>query len=119
MNTGNANLREFLIKIWRFWNILFKLLKLIFFCYLYIYIMSLISLLIIRKHIFLCILSLEFLIISLLLVVRCYSLYYTGGYYIILYIIVFFVCEGVLGLGVLVNIIRCYGRDYLRSINLW
>lgn len=32
---------------------------------------------------------------------------------------VFFVCEGVLGLRVLVRIIRCYGNDYLNSMFLW
>lgn len=33
--------------------------------------------------------------------------------------IVFFVCEGVLGLRVLVRIIRSYGNDYSNSIILW
>lgn len=49
----------------------------------------------------------------------CYYMHFHSGFYLIVVIIVFFVCEGVLGLRVLVRIIRCYGNDYLNSMFLW
>ena len=86
---------------------------------MYLYVSSLFSLLIIRKHIFLCLLRLEFIVVSLLIITLYYLVFFEIGYYFLIIIIVFFVCEGVLGLRVLVRIIRCYGNDYLSSIILW
>lgn len=100
-------------------NIFIKLLKLILFIFIYMYIISLFSLLVIRKHIFLCLLSLEFIIVSLLLIYMYNYLLYINGIYLIVFMIVFFVCEGVLGLRVLVRIIRCFRNDYVNSIRLW
>lgn len=100
-------------------NIFIKLLKLIFYLFFYIYFFSLVSFFFIRKHIFLCLLRLEFIIISLLLIYIYYSILFGSGLYLIIIIIVLFVCEGVLGLRVLVRIIRCYRNDYLNSISLW
>nr|YP_009439685.1 NADH dehydrogenase subunit 4L [Yanocephalus yanonis]ATG83158.1 NADH dehydrogenase subunit 4L [Yanocephalus yanonis] len=87
--------------------------------FIYMYMFSLFSLMLIRKHIFLCLLSLEFMVISLLLMMINYLLFFTNGFYLIVLIMVFFVCEGVLGLSVLVSMIRCYGNDYLSSMMLW
>nr|YP_010502910.1 NADH dehydrogenase subunit 4L [Nephotettix nigropictus]UXD78687.1 NADH dehydrogenase subunit 4L [Nephotettix nigropictus] len=90
-----------------------------FYLFIYMYIFSLISLMMIRKHIFLCLISLEFIIISLLMMTMYYSLMYLSSYYLMVIMMVFFVCEGVLGLSVLVNMIRCYSNDYLNSMILW
>nr|ATD12225.1 NADH dehydrogenase subunit 4L [Dryadomorpha sp. EMHAU-2015-Zz060407] len=96
-----------------------KLLKLIFYFFIYMYIMSLFSLMIIRSHIFLCLLSLEFVVISLLMTLFYYLLFFNYGFYLMVMMMIFFVCEGVLGLSVLVSLIRCYGNDYLNSMSLW
>nr|YP_011018098.1 NADH dehydrogenase subunit 4L [Bhatia longiradiata]WQH58296.1 NADH dehydrogenase subunit 4L [Bhatia longiradiata] len=85
----------------------------------YMYVMSMLSLIMIRKHIFLCLLSLEFVVVSLLLMMLYYFLNFSFGFYILLMMMIFFVCEAVLGLSVLVSMIRCYGNDYLNSISLW
>nr|YP_010272338.1 NADH dehydrogenase subunit 4L [Scaphoideus maculatus]UKE80309.1 NADH dehydrogenase subunit 4L [Scaphoideus maculatus] len=90
-----------------------------FYSFMYMYIMSLFSLLMIRKHIFLCLLSLEFIVVSLLIMYMYYFLFFTSGFYLMVIMMVFFVCEGVLGLSVLVSMIRCFGNDYLNSMNLW
>nr|YP_010502871.1 NADH dehydrogenase subunit 4L [Doratura homophyla]UXD78635.1 NADH dehydrogenase subunit 4L [Doratura homophyla] len=87
--------------------------------FMYMYMCSLVSLLVIRNHIFLCLVSLEFIIVSLLLMFMYYLLMYGSGLYVMIILMVFFVCEGVLGLSVLVSMIRCYGNDYLNSMSLW
>nr|YP_010757435.1 NADH dehydrogenase subunit 4L [Leofa pulchella]WEU77778.1 NADH dehydrogenase subunit 4L [Leofa pulchella] len=86
---------------------------------MYLYFSSLMSLLIIRKHVFMCLISLEFIVISLLMISVYYLLMFSSSYYIMILMMVFFVCEGVLGLSVLVSLIRCYGNDYLTSMFLW
>nr|UGK73265.1 NADH dehydrogenase subunit 4L [Roxasellana stellata] len=90
-----------------------------FYLFIYMYIMSLFSLMLIRKHIFLCLLSLEFVVVSLMLMLMYYFCLFSSSLYIMVILMVFFVCEGVLGLSVMVSMIRCYGNDYLNSFSLW
>ncbi|YP_009370131.1 NADH dehydrogenase subunit 4L (mitochondrion) [Macrosteles quadrilineatus] len=87
--------------------------------FVYMYMFSLLSLLIIRNHMFLCLLSLEFIVVSLMLMFLYYLMFYSYGIYLLIICMVFFVCEGVLGLSVLVSMIRCYGNDYMNSLSLW
>nr|YP_009175387.1 NADH dehydrogenase subunit 4L [Drabescoides nuchalis]ALF99739.1 NADH dehydrogenase subunit 4L [Drabescoides nuchalis] len=87
--------------------------------FVYMYMMSLFSLIMIRKHIFLSLLSLEFVVVSLLMVMVNYLLFFSHGFYFMVMMMVFFVCEGVLGLSVLVSMIRCHSNDYLNSFSLW
>nr|YP_009442068.1 NADH dehydrogenase subunit 4L [Japananus hyalinus]ARA90994.1 NADH dehydrogenase subunit 4L [Japananus hyalinus] len=86
---------------------------------MYMYMFSLFSLLMIRKHIFLCLLSLEFIVLCLMLTLLYYLIFYYLCVYMMVILMVFFVCEGVLGLSVLVSMIRFCGNDYLVSLNLW
>nr|ATD52970.1 NADH dehydrogenase subunit 4L [Phlogotettix sp. EMHAU-2015-Zz052705] len=90
-----------------------------FYTFFFMYMFSLFSFLLIRKHIFLCLLSLEFIVVSLLMMYMYYYMFYSVGFYILILMMVFFVCEGVLGLSILVSMIRCYGNDYLNSMSLW
>nr|QOX09886.1 NADH dehydrogenase subunit 4L [Limassolla sp. XZ-2020] len=85
----------------------------------YIFFMSLFSLLLVRKHILLSLISLEFLVLVLLFLVLIFCLMYEYNYYMFLIMMTFYVCEGVLGLSVLVYMIRSYGNDYLLSMFLW
>nr|YP_009974403.1 NADH dehydrogenase subunit 4L [Chanohirata hamata]QNJ33333.1 NADH dehydrogenase subunit 4L [Chanohirata hamata] len=85
----------------------------------YIVMASIFSLVVVRKHIFMCLLNLEFIIISLLLMFMFYFMMFNGGLYMMIMMMVFFVCEGVLGLSVLVSMIRMVGNDYLSSSFLW
>nr|YP_010610859.1 NADH dehydrogenase subunit 4L [Sahlbergotettix salicicola]WAP91680.1 NADH dehydrogenase subunit 4L [Sahlbergotettix salicicola] len=86
---------------------------------LYLFMFSLFSLILIRKHILLCLLSLEFIILSLLYMILIYCLLFKYSIYIYLFFMTFYVCEGVLGLSVLVCLIRSHGNDYLNSLFLW
>nr|ATF28600.1 NADH dehydrogenase subunit 4L [Illinigina sp. EMHAU-15062817] len=90
-----------------------------FYFVLYIFFMSLISLIMIRKHILLCLISLEFIVLSLLMLVLIYCLMFNYSFYIYLLMMTFYVCEGVIGLSVLVYMIRCHGNDFIGSILLW
>nr|ATD85998.1 NADH dehydrogenase subunit 4L [Sophonia linealis] len=85
----------------------------------YLFFMSLISLIVIRNHIFLCLISLELIVLSLLFLIFCFCLTYEYMYYIFVIFMTFYVCEGVLGLSILVYMIRCYGNDYLSSMILF
>nr|YP_010414450.1 NADH dehydrogenase subunit 4L [Kusala populi]URW11949.1 NADH dehydrogenase subunit 4L [Kusala populi] len=89
-----------------------------YFC-LYLFMFSLISLIVIRKHILLCLISLEMIVLSLLLMILFYCLMFNYSFYIYLFMMTFYVCEGVLGLSVLVYMIRCHGNDYLNSLLSW
>lgn len=79
----------------------------------------LLSLVLIRKHILLCLIRLEFVVLSLLLLILFYCLIFNYTFYLYLIIITFYVCEGVLGLRILVYIIRSHGNDYLIRLFLW
>nr|YP_010363573.1 NADH dehydrogenase subunit 4L [Atkinsoniella xanthoabdomena]UNZ12674.1 NADH dehydrogenase subunit 4L [Atkinsoniella xanthoabdomena] len=92
--------------------------NLYFFCYLFVF--SCISLIFIRKHLLLCLLSLEFMVLALLFLILIYCLmFYSSNFYLYIYMMTFYVCEGVLGLSVLVSMIRFHGNDYLNSLFLW
>nr|QZZ18291.1 NADH dehydrogenase subunit 4L [Empoasca serrata] len=85
----------------------------------YIFFMNILCLILIRKHILLCLMSFEFIIISLLLVILNYCVMFNNSFYIYLIMMTFYVCEGVMGLGVLVRMIRSHGNDYLNSMLVW
>nr|YP_009654754.1 NADH dehydrogenase subunit 4L [Caystrus obscurus]QCI09309.1 NADH dehydrogenase subunit 4L [Caystrus obscurus] len=71
-----------------------------------------------RKHLLLSLLTLEFMVLSLffslflMLMIFGYELYFS------LLFLVFTVCEGVLGLSILVSLIRSQGNDYLSSMSI-
>jgi len=71
-----------------------------------------------RKHLLSILLSLEFIVLRLFLILFIYLNYmnYEGVFSIIF--LTFRVCEGALGLGILVSIIRSYGNDYFQSFRI-
>nr|UQS80547.1 NADH dehydrogenase subunit 4L [Convexana sp. 1 JW-2022a] len=85
---------------------------------LIIFFFSIVSLIFIRKHILLVLISLEFIVLTLLMIsiIFCLNM---DVFYIYLLFMTLFVCEGVLGLSLLVNMIRCHGNDYLNSMFMW
>nr|YP_010467040.1 NADH dehydrogenase subunit 4L [Atkinsoniella zizhongi]UVF28959.1 NADH dehydrogenase subunit 4L [Atkinsoniella zizhongi] len=92
--------------------------NLIFFSYMFVF--SILSLIFIRKHLLLCLLSLEFMVLSLLFLVLLYCLMFSYyNFYMYVFMMTFYVCEGVLGLSVLVSMIRFHGNDYMNSMFLW
>nr|YP_010736880.1 NADH dehydrogenase subunit 4L [Pedionis papillata]WEP24754.1 NADH dehydrogenase subunit 4L [Pedionis papillata] len=89
------------------------------FFFFFFFFFGIFSLIYIRKHILLCLLSLEFVVLSLLVTIFYNCFYSFSFFYIYVFFMSLYVCEGVLGLSILVNMIRFHGNDYLSSVYLW
>nr|YP_010444573.1 NADH dehydrogenase subunit 4L [Antialcidas floripennae]UTI38483.1 NADH dehydrogenase subunit 4L [Antialcidas floripennae] len=87
--------------------------------FFFFFFLGVLSLSLVRKHIFLCLISLEFIIIYLLMIFYLYCLMFFSSLYIYVVLMTFYVCEGVLGLSLIVLMIRCHSNDYLSSMYLW
>nr|YP_010987607.1 NADH dehydrogenase subunit 4L [Ochthephilus vulgaris]WON66026.1 NADH dehydrogenase subunit 4L [Ochthephilus vulgaris] len=73
-----------------------------------------------RKHFLLMLLSLEFIMMSLYLGLFMYLGMFTYEYYFLMVFLTMSVCEGVLGLSILVSLSRSHGNDYYQTFNmLW
>lgn len=71
-----------------------------------------------RKHLLSILLSLEFIVLSLfiflffILDIASFELYFS------IFFLTFSVCEGALGVSILVSIIRTHGNDYFNSFSI-
>nr|QIV24662.1 NADH dehydrogenase subunit 4L [Hermerius prionoides] len=73
-----------------------------------------------RKHLLLMLLSLEFVVLSLYLNLFFYLSGCSYEYFFSMIYVTMSVCEGSLGLAVLVSMIRTHGNDYVLSFSsLW
>nr|YP_009352120.1 NADH dehydrogenase subunit 4L [Euschemon rafflesia]AQX44282.1 NADH dehydrogenase subunit 4L [Euschemon rafflesia] len=71
-----------------------------------------------HKHLLIMLLSLEFIVLSMYLLMLLYLSLIEFNMYMLMVFLVFSVCEGALGLSILVSMIRTYGNDYFQSFNL-
>ncbi|YP_009390193.1 NADH dehydrogenase subunit 4L (mitochondrion) [Hermetia illucens] len=71
-----------------------------------------------RKHLLSMLLSLEFIVLSLFLLLFIYLNYCSNEMYFSMMFLTFSVCEGVLGLSMLVSMIRTHGNDYFNSFSV-
>lgn len=69
------------------------------------------------KHLLNILLRLEFIVLSLFIFLFIYLNFISYEQYFRIYFLVFSVCEGVLGLSILVSIIRSHGNDYFLSFS--
>nr|YP_009654767.1 NADH dehydrogenase subunit 4L [Cloresmus pulchellus]QCI09322.1 NADH dehydrogenase subunit 4L [Cloresmus pulchellus] len=92
--------------------------NLINFCIIFMFISGLIVFSSGHKHLLVALFSLEYLVVTLFLMLFLFLLNYGFEFYFILVYLTFSVCEGALGLGVLVNMIRSHGNDYLSSMSV-
>nr|APX39309.1 NADH dehydrogenase subunit 4L [Chaetocnema hortensis] len=73
-----------------------------------------------RKHLLLMLLSLEFITVSLYLNMYVYMNMMNYEYFFLMIFLVMSVCEGVLGLSLLILMVRMHGNDYLLTFSsLW
>nr|AND96496.1 NADH deshydrogenase subunit 4L [Onthophagus nr. babirussa] len=87
---------------------------------LFMFFSGMISFVIKRKHLLLMLLSLEFIILSLFLNLFIYLSFFFYDYFFSMIFLTMSVCEGALGLGVLVSMIRTHGNDYFNTFSvLW
>lgn len=70
------------------------------------------------KHLLNILLRLEFMVLSLFLILFFYLNLLNFELYFSIYFLTFSVCEGVLGLSILVSIIRSHGNDYFLNFSL-
>nr|QVV96018.1 NADH dehydrogenase subunit 4L [Coridius brunneus] len=70
-----------------------------------------------RKHLLLSLLSLEFMVIAVYFTLFLFLMVLNYEMYFSILFLVFSVCEGALGLSVLVSLIRLKGNDYLSSMS--
>nr|YP_010270170.1 NADH dehydrogenase subunit 4L [Potamometra zhengi]UJY96896.1 NADH dehydrogenase subunit 4L [Potamometra zhengi]UJY96909.1 NADH dehydrogenase subunit 4L [Potamometra zhengi]UJY96922.1 NADH dehydrogenase subunit 4L [Potamometra zhengi] len=83
----------------------------------YMFFMGLIVFCSLRKYLLLTLLSLEYLVVVVFLGFFIFLMNYSGEYYFIIIFLTFSVCEGVLGLSILVSMIRCHGNDNLMNMS--
>nr|YP_010447343.1 NADH dehydrogenase subunit 4L [Piophila casei]UTN43263.1 NADH dehydrogenase subunit 4L [Piophila casei] len=71
-----------------------------------------------RKHLLSMLLSLEYIVLSLFYLLFLYlNLFNYEGFFSMMFL-TFSVCEGALGLSILVSMIRTHGNDYFQSFNV-
>nr|YP_009918089.1 NADH dehydrogenase subunit 4L [Serratella sp. Yunnan-2018]QLP88991.1 NADH dehydrogenase subunit 4L [Serratella sp. Yunnan-2018] len=71
-----------------------------------------------RKHLLMTLLSLEFISLSLYLLLYLYLLSKSSEFFFLMVFLTFIVCEGALGLSILVSMIRTHGNDYFQTFNV-
>nr|UPX88326.1 NADH dehydrogenase subunit 4L [Coenosia pumila] len=71
-----------------------------------------------RKHLLSMLLSLEYIVLSLFFMLFIYLNMLNYETFFMLMFLVFSVCEGALGLSILVSMIRTHGNDYFQSFNI-
>nr|YP_009379020.1 NADH dehydrogenase subunit 4L [Spaniocelyphus pilosus]ARI44234.1 NADH dehydrogenase subunit 4L [Spaniocelyphus pilosus] len=71
-----------------------------------------------RKHLLSMLLSLEYIVLSLFLLLFIYLNLFNYESFFSMMFLTFSVCEGALGLSILVSMIRTHGNDYFQSFNV-
>nr|YP_009110168.1 NADH dehydrogenase subunit 4L [Ctenoplusia limbirena]AIW64876.1 NADH dehydrogenase subunit 4L [Ctenoplusia limbirena] len=71
-----------------------------------------------HKHLLIVLLSLEFIVLTIFFFFLIYLSMINYDMYMLMVFLVFSVCEGALGLSILVSMIRTHGNDYFQSFNL-
>nr|AAP42817.2 NADH dehydrogenase subunit 4L [Bombyx mandarina]ADE18270.1 NADH dehydrogenase subunit 4L [Bombyx mandarina]ADE18387.1 NADH dehydrogenase subunit 4L [Bombyx mandarina] len=71
-----------------------------------------------NKHLFVVLLSLEFIVLSIFFFFFVLLIFIDYDMYMLMVFLVFSVCEGSLGLSILVSMIRSYGNDYFQSFSM-
>lgn len=88
---------------------------LFFFCFFFI---GLLSFIYSYKHLLNILLRLEFIVLALFFILFFYLNLNSFELYFSIYFLTFSVCEGVLGLSILVSIIRTHGNDYFLNFSI-
>ncbi len=70
------------------------------------------------KHLLIILLSLEFIVLRLFFFLFIYLNFYEYESYFSILFLVFSVCEGALGLSLLIIIVRTHGNDYFNIFNV-
>lgn len=85
---------------------------------LYLYFIGVLAFISSRKHLLSILLSLEFIVLSLYFFLFLYLNIFNFELYFSILFLTFRVCEGALGIGILVSIIRTHGNDYFNTFSI-
>lgn len=85
---------------------------------IYLFFIGLIAFISRRKHLLSILLSLEFIVLSLFFLLFLFLNLLNFEVYFSMIFLTFRVCEGALGVSILVSIIRTHGNDYFNSFSL-
>nr|YP_011010455.1 NADH dehydrogenase subunit 4L [Xenobates argentatus]WPW47083.1 NADH dehydrogenase subunit 4L [Xenobates argentatus] len=93
---------------------------LMYFC-IYMFFTGILIFISLRKHLLLTLLSLEYLVVIIFFSFFLFLYNYLSENNFIILFLTFSVCEGVLGLSILVTMIRSFGNDNLLNLSglLW
>ena len=90
----------------------------IWFVFLFIYIVGNLIFVSKYKHLLIVLLRLEFIVLRIFFFLLIMINFIVRDIYILIVFLVFSVCEGSLGLSILVSIIRTHGNDYFQRFRL-
>nr|YP_010158065.1 NADH dehydrogenase subunit 4L [Pygoluciola qingyu]QRG30012.1 NADH dehydrogenase subunit 4L [Pygoluciola qingyu] len=91
-----------------------------FLFFIFMYFIGLLVICLKSSHLLLMLLSLEFIVLSLFFGLTIFILMFMYESYFLMIFLSLSVCEGALGLSILVSMVRMYGNDYFNSFNvLW
>lgn len=85
---------------------------------LYLFFIGLLAFVSRRKHLLSTLLSLEFIVLSLFILLFIFLNILNYELYFSIIFLTFRVCEGALGVSILVSMIRTHGNDYFNSFSL-
>nr|YP_009730002.1 NADH dehydrogenase subunit 4L [Argopistes tsekooni]QHX99907.1 NADH dehydrogenase subunit 4L [Argopistes tsekooni] len=86
----------------------------------FMFFMGAMSFILNRKHLLLMLLSLEFIVIIMYLGLFNFLINMNFEFFFSMIFLTMSVCEGVLGLSILILLVRLYGNDYLMTFSsLW
>lgn len=71
-----------------------------------------------RKHLLRMLLRIEFIMLRLFLLLIIFLVIINREIYFLIIFLIFVVCEGALGLSILVSMIRTHGNNYFQSFNV-
>ncbi|MBV8802683.1 MAG: NADH dehydrogenase subunit 4L [Gammaproteobacteria bacterium] len=71
-----------------------------------------------RKHLLALLFRLEYIILGIFMILGIFLIFYMIDFYFRLIFLTFVVCEGRLGLSVLISLVRSHGRDYFNNFNI-
>nr|ARH54503.1 NADH dehydrogenase subunit 4L [Micrambe villosus] len=84
----------------------------------FMFLMGLLSFSLKRKHLLSMLLSLEFMVICLFIMMMFNLMLIGSELFLLMIFLTLSVCEGALGLSILVSMIRTHGNDYIMSYTL-
>nr|QLX47605.1 NADH dehydrogenase subunit 4L [Eutomostethus vegetus] len=86
--------------------------------FIFMFFMGVYSLCVNRFHLLMILMSLEYIILIIYLQLIIYLNFFLMEVFFSMFFLVFSVCEGVLGLSILINMVRIHSNDHFQVLNI-